>query len=64
VILAALGEDVAGGTYWGPTGPAEVFGPPGPVQPSALVQDPALAARLWELSETLCGFTFDLRASG
>jgi NAD(P)-dependent dehydrogenase (short-subunit alcohol dehydrogenase family) len=64
VLLAALGADVMGGTYYGPTGPAEVFGPPGQVQPSALVQDPALAARLWKLSETLCGFTFDLRAAG
>ncbi len=55
ILYAATAAGVPGGSYVGPTGTGEVRGYPGGAQASALARDPALAARLWELSEELTG---------
>ncbi len=63
-VMAALGDDVRSGEYFGPQGVREMSGPPGRAKQQACAQDAEAAARLWALSEELTGARFDLAASG
>jgi NAD(P)-dependent dehydrogenase (short-subunit alcohol dehydrogenase family) len=58
-LYAAMSPEAKGGEYYGPTGPGETRGPPGParIYPQAL--DPAVGPGLWALSEKLTGATFN-----
>ena len=60
VLYAAAAPDVPGGTYIGPGGAGEARGYPAVALASAAARDPALAARLWDLSEQLTGVSFPL----
>jgi len=59
-LLAALGESVEGGDYYGPTGFNEMKGAPGKakIEPQAL--DKEVAKRLWEVSEELTNHKFEI----
>jgi NAD(P)-dependent dehydrogenase (short-subunit alcohol dehydrogenase family) len=57
-LYAATAPQAKGGGYYGPTGPMETRGPPGPSWVSPLAADPAIGSRLWALSEKLTGLTF------
>jgi NAD(P)-dependent dehydrogenase (short-subunit alcohol dehydrogenase family) len=57
-LLAALGEDVIGGEYFGPTGFYEMKGRPGKVSSTKASHDQDVAARLWETSEKMTGISF------
>ncbi len=59
-LYAATAEDVRGGEYFGPSGFAGCLGPPGRARSAPRSRDPALARRLWEVSERLTGVTFAL----
>ncbi|MEM9035398.1 MAG: oxidoreductase [Actinomycetota bacterium] len=52
-LLAAIGPDVRGGDYYGPTGFQEFKGDPGPAKIHSCARDEAAAARLWDLSVEL-----------
>ena len=58
LLFAATMEDLPGGTYIGPDGGSEMRGHPRPVSPSPIAEDPAVARRLWERSESLTGVSF------
>jgi len=60
VLYAAAAPDVPGGTYIGPGGAGEARGYPAVALASAAARDPALAARLWDVSEELTGVRFPL----
>ena len=61
-LRAATDPAALGGTYWGPKGLFEVSGPPVPARIPKPAQDEAVAARLWQISETLTGVAFPLAA--
>ena len=61
-LYAATSPDLPGGSYVGPDGPAEAFGAPRLVGASATTRDPGVRARLWALSESLTGVTFQVNA--
>lgn len=61
-LRAATDPAAAGGSYWGPAGLFEVNGPPVPARIPGAATDEAVAARLWEVSETLTGVAFPLAA--
>lgn len=52
-LYAALGEDIEGGDYTGPTGFNEMKGKPGKVKSTPLSHDKEIAKKLWEVSEKL-----------
>ena len=52
-LFAATSPDARGGAYYGPDGFYELTGAPAPAKMSKRALDPATAARLWTLSETL-----------
>ena len=52
-LYAATSAEVRGGDYIGPDGMAELWGHPAKVKASAAANDPAIAARLWDVSEHL-----------
>jgi len=54
-VYAAVGADLVGGEYVGSNGFMELRGLPEKCTPSAESRDPAVARRLWELSEQLTG---------
>ena len=58
-VYAAVAEDVRGGDYIGPRGPVEIRGYPTKVKATRAARDPDAAARLWEVSESLTGVSFD-----
>ena len=62
-LFATAAPDVPGGSYWGPDGPGEVRGSPGPAARSGRAQDPVMARALWEASEELTGVHYDLPAA-
>ncbi|NBE54910.1 oxidoreductase [Streptomyces boluensis] len=62
-LYAATAEDVTGGEFIGPGGPAELRGLPTRVRPSPAAADPATGRRLWELSERLTSVRFPLPAA-
>jgi NAD(P)-dependent dehydrogenase (short-subunit alcohol dehydrogenase family) len=56
--LYAATQDIPGGSYVGPDGPAESRGHPTLVSPNAAARDEETARGLWELSERLTGVTY------
>ena len=56
--------DIPGDTYIGPHGRLELHGWPSAARRSCAAQDPALAQRLWEISEKLSGVTFPAAVTG
>ncbi len=57
-LYAAAAPAAKGGLYYGPTGPGETRGAPGPSRIFPQAADPVLGARLWTLSEQLTGLRF------
>jgi len=57
-VYAATAPDVTPAGYYGPTGLGEIGGRVGPAKLAARAQDPALAARLWDVSEALTAVRF------
>lgn len=57
LVHAACGNVVPGG-YYGPTGFAQMNGPPGSVRPGSRALDGDVAARLWAESERMTGVIF------
>jgi NAD(P)-dependent dehydrogenase (short-subunit alcohol dehydrogenase family) len=57
-LYAAVGEDVMGNDYYGPSGWREMRGYPRKVQSNELSHDEEIAAKLWEVSEELTGIKF------
>jgi hypothetical protein len=50
--------DLAGGTYIGPHGFAELWGSPVRVTANSAARDTDTAARLWDVSESLTGVSY------
>ncbi len=57
-LYAAVGPDVKGGDYYGPSGWREIKGYPKKVESNKLSHDDKIAAKLWEVSEALTGAKF------
>ena len=57
-LYAALGDDVKGGDYFGPTGFNEMKGKAGKVEAKLHAHDEHVAKRLWEVSEELTKTSF------
>jgi NAD(P)-dependent dehydrogenase (short-subunit alcohol dehydrogenase family) len=62
VLYAAAAPGVPGGSYIGPRRFGETRGHPALAKASAAARDPALAARLWTLSEESTGVTYPATA--
>ncbi|MGQ0842029.1 oxidoreductase [Actinokineospora sp.] len=58
-LYAATAPDVTGGEYFGPTGPREMFGAPGPAKPRAAALNPDLGRTLWERTAEQTGVSPD-----
>lgn len=58
-LYAALGDDIEGGDYCGPSGFQEMRGPATKVEINEYGQDPEIAKRLWEASEELTGYRYE-----
>ncbi len=58
-LYAATMPDVAGGSYWGPDGLAEMRGYPHQVTAAGRAYDEEAGRRLWEVSEELTGVRFE-----
>lgn len=58
-LRAATDPEVAGGDYYGPDGLGEQRGHPVKTGVSKRAQDDAVARRLWAVSESLTGVTYD-----
>jgi NAD(P)-dependent dehydrogenase (short-subunit alcohol dehydrogenase family) len=58
ILYAATAPEVESGRYYGPDGPFELRGRPAVARLSRRARDPALAARLWEVSERLTGVVY------
>lgn len=56
--LMAATADLPGGTYCGPSGPAEMAGRPQVTLMSKRARDEGSARRLWEISEAATGFRY------
>ncbi len=63
-LYAATDPRARGGDYIGPSGPGEMRGGPTLVGASAAARDVEVAARLWEVSETRTGVSFQFAAAG
>jgi NAD(P)-dependent dehydrogenase (short-subunit alcohol dehydrogenase family) len=61
-LRAATGPDVASGEFYGPGGPAGMYGYPARTRPAPHACDGETARRLWEVSEELTGVRFDALA--
>ncbi|HEA29898.1 MAG TPA: SDR family NAD(P)-dependent oxidoreductase [Leeuwenhoekiella sp.] len=57
-LNAALGQNVTGGVYYGPSGFMGFKGAPGKVDSSEVSKDEEIAKRLWEVSEELVEFRY------
>jgi NAD(P)-dependent dehydrogenase (short-subunit alcohol dehydrogenase family) len=57
-LYAAVGEDVKGGDYYGPSGWREMKGYPKKVQSNKLSHDKEIAAKLWDISEKSTGVKY------
>jgi NAD(P)-dependent dehydrogenase (short-subunit alcohol dehydrogenase family) len=55
LLYAATSPDAVNGGYYGPKGPFELAGPPGPAHVPRLARDADVAARLWARAEQLTG---------
>jgi NAD(P)-dependent dehydrogenase (short-subunit alcohol dehydrogenase family) len=62
ILFAATAPQAVAGGYYGPSGFRELKGQVGPARIMPQACDTEAAARLWELSETLTGVTFDAAA--
>jgi NAD(P)-dependent dehydrogenase (short-subunit alcohol dehydrogenase family) len=62
-LYAATFPGLAGGSFVGPDGFAELRGHPHIVAPNRAARDEDVAARLWTVSEELTGVRFDLGAA-
>jgi NAD(P)-dependent dehydrogenase (short-subunit alcohol dehydrogenase family) len=62
-LYAATDPNAESGQFFGPDGFAESRGHPTLVRPVPTAEDPATAARLWELSTELTGVRYDLPAA-
>lgn len=60
-LYAALGQDVRGGDYFGPTGFKQMNGKPGKVSSTPASHDEEVAGRLWQMSEELTGGKFEMK---
>ncbi len=60
-LYAATSPEVRGGDYIGPDGIAEMWGHPVKVACSSAAKDPAVAARLWEVSEQLTNVHYSFK---
>jgi NAD(P)-dependent dehydrogenase (short-subunit alcohol dehydrogenase family) len=60
-IMAALDPDVQGGDYFGPIGFKEMKGLPAKVKAKPRAYDAEVAAKLWEVSEELTDFKFEIK---
>lgn len=58
IVYAALGKDVKGGEYFGPTGRQEWTGKPGRAVAEPHSRDKELGKKLWEISEKLTGIKY------
>jgi NAD(P)-dependent dehydrogenase (short-subunit alcohol dehydrogenase family) len=58
-LYAATAPDVKGGDYFGPSGFAELGGPPKKVGSSKRSHDAADAAKLWDVSADLTGIRYE-----
>ncbi|CRK55649.1 probable oxidoreductase/Short-chain dehydrogenase [Alloactinosynnema sp. L-07] len=58
-LYAAVAPDVVGGQYWGPAGPAELFGKPALAKPRAAALNPDLGRTLWQRTAELTGVSPD-----
>ena len=61
ILYAALGFDVKGGDYFGPTGFRGMVGEPGKVNPEPHALDLDIAKKLWEVSEKLTNQEFKIK---
>jgi NAD(P)-dependent dehydrogenase (short-subunit alcohol dehydrogenase family) len=59
-LYAATAPDVRGGEYFGPSRMFGMLGPPERARSTPRSQDPAIARRLWEVSEQLTGVRFGI----
>lgn len=57
-LYGATSPDAQGGRFYGPDGFREMKGYPVEVEPQAQAKDPALATRLWRVSEQLTGVRY------
>jgi NAD(P)-dependent dehydrogenase (short-subunit alcohol dehydrogenase family) len=57
-LFAATSPNAVGGNYYGPSGFQEVTGGPAPAKIPARARNDADNARLWQVSEQLCGVAF------
>lgn len=57
-LYAAVGPDVKGGDFYGPSGFQEMKGYPKKVEPNKLAKDKQIAEKLWNISENLTGERF------
>ena len=62
-LYGATAPEAQGGHYYGPDGFREMKGYPVEVKNEAQGDDPALAAKLWDLSENLTGVHYDFAAA-
>ena len=62
-LYGATAPEAQGGHYYGPDGFREMKGHPVEVKNEAQGDDPALAAKLWDLSENLTGVHYDFSAA-
>ena len=60
LVLAAAGEGVRNGGYYGPTSMGGARGPVGDAAATDAATDPENGRRLWELSEELLGIDFSI----
>ena len=60
ILMAALGTNVEGGDYFGPTGFNEMKGKPGKVTSMPHSHDQDVASKLWSISEELTGEKFTI----
>lgn len=58
IMLAALGEAVRNGDYYGPGGFLEISGKPAPAKIKKLARDLETGKRLWTLTEEMTGVRF------
>ncbi|MFC2165999.1 SDR family NAD(P)-dependent oxidoreductase [Acidobacteriota bacterium] len=58
-LYAAVGEDVKGGDYYGPSGWREMKGYPKKVESNELSHNREIAKKLWEISEEWTGVKFN-----
>jgi NAD(P)-dependent dehydrogenase (short-subunit alcohol dehydrogenase family) len=59
-LMAAVDSDVNSGDYFGPSGMMEMRGHPKKVKTNKLSKDEEIAARLWDVSESLIGLKYKI----